>query len=143
GLLLGWLLLRTHPKAGLLVTAAFCLASVVWALLVPGTWFLLSFGLMGAGELWGVYYPNYILCCSAKDKMRRNMAFTSMLNMPSGFTPVLYGFIVKRVGDASGDEKLGFQVSFVVAIGLLIATLLVVLLLLPTRPKPSAADGQQ
>src|SRR5439155_6721692 len=61
GLGLGWLLARTHPKAGMLVTGGFCLASVAWVSLVPGLWFLLSFGLMGCGELFGVYYPNYIL----------------------------------------------------------------------------------
>ena len=35
-------------------------------MLVPGPWFLLAFGLLGAGELYGVYFPNYILCCSPK-----------------------------------------------------------------------------
>jgi MFS family permease len=134
GLFLGWLLTRTHPKAGMLVTGSFCLASVVWVLLVPGIWFLLSFGLMGVGELFGVYYPNYILSCSAKAKIRRNMAFSIMLNMPSGFAPLLFGFIATTIGARYGDEKFGFQVSFLASISLLILTLLLVLVALPARP---------
>jgi hypothetical protein len=140
GLLLGWLLARTHPKAGMLVTGGFCLASVAWVSLVPGRWFLLSFGLMGAGELFGVYYPNYILSCSPKEKMRRNMAFTSMLNMPSGFAPLLFGFIADTVGAAADNKKLGFQMSFLVAAAFLSAALLVVQLMLPARPQPQDPD---
>jgi hypothetical protein len=139
GLLLGWLLTRTNPRVGMLVTGAFCLASVAWVMVAPGMWFLLSFGLMGVGELFGVYYPNYIFSCSAKSKIRRNMAFSSMLNMPSSFSPYLFGWITKAVGGATGDTKLGFQVSFATSIGLLITALFLVLLL-PTRPRPRKAD---
>ena len=46
---------RCRTDLALLVTGAFCLSSVVWILVAPGIWFLVSFGLMGAGELWGVY----------------------------------------------------------------------------------------
>ncbi|HMC64161.1 MAG TPA: MFS transporter, partial [Gemmataceae bacterium] len=140
GLFLGWLLTRTHAKAGLLVTGAFCLASVAWVLLASGQWFLLSFGIMGMGELFGVYYPNYILCCSAKSKMRRNMAFTSMLNMPSGFAPLLFGQIADRVGRATGDKKFGFEMSFWASIAILAATLLLVQFALPARPRPRESD---
>jgi hypothetical protein len=131
GLLLGWLLTKSHPKAGLLVTTTFCLASVGWALLVPGKWFLISFGLMGAGELWGVYYPNYILCCSAPSRMRRNMAFTSMLYMPTGFAAYFFGAIA---------DWFGLRTSFVISLVVLGATLLFVQLLLPDRPRPRGAD---
>jgi MFS family permease len=140
GLLLGWILTKTNPKVGMLVTGAFCLASVVWVLVAPGMWFLLSFGLMGVGELFGVYYPNYIFSCSAKSKIRRNMAFSSMLNMPSSFSPFLYGWITKTVGSSTGDAKLGFQMSFLVAIAILVVTLGLVQLLLPTRPCPRKED---
>jgi hypothetical protein len=78
GLFLGWLLTRTNPKAGMLVTSACALLAVVWAMFVPGTWFLLSFGLLGMGELYGVYGPNYILSASPKAHMRRNMSFSTM-----------------------------------------------------------------
>ena len=128
GLFLGWLLTRTHPKAGLLVTGGFCLASVVWIVATPGAWFLLSFGLMGAGELWGVYYPNYILSASAKSRMRRNMAIISLLYMPTGFVTLLFGIIA---------DRFGLRTSFVVSIAILAGTLLFVQLMLPARPCPS------
>jgi hypothetical protein len=106
GLFLGWWLTRTSPKAGMLLTGLFCLMSVSWALVAPGTWFLLSFGLMGAGELMGVYYPNYIFSCSTKAKMRRNMAFSSMLFWFSWWAPGLYGQIADRMGAAGSPPVL-------------------------------------
>lgn len=131
GLLLGWLLTRTHPRAGLMVTGAFCLASVLWVLGSSGKWFLLSFGLMGVGELFGVYYPNYILSCSAKARMRRNMAFTSMLNMPLGVIAIVYGLLA---------DNYGSRASFFLAIALLVLTLLLVQFGLPARPQPSEPE---
>ncbi len=139
GFTLGWLLTRTHPKAGMLATGSLCLAAVVWALMAPGEWFLLSFGIMGAGELFGIYYPNYILNCSPKSRMRRNMAFTSMMNLFAGLAPVLYGFISDRAGAAYG-KKFGFQLSFLASIGLLVAALGIVLFTLPARPRPRESD---
>jgi MFS family permease len=141
GLILGWFLTKTNPKAGLLITAGFCLASVLWALLAPRAWihvgtaaipiFLVSFALMGAGELFGVYYPNYILSCSARSRMRRNMALTSMLNMPSGFAALLFGFVA---------HDYGIRWSFVLSIVILAATILLVQIGLPARPSPRESD---
>jgi len=138
GFFLGWLLMRTNPKTLLLVTAGLTLAGVAWALGAPGKWFLLSFGILGAGELFGVYYPNYILGCSPKSKMRRNMAFASLVTMPVGFAPVLFGFISDTLG--THDKKFGFQASFVAAIILLLAAIVLVLLTLPAQPRPRASD---
>lgn len=127
GLFLGWLLTRTNPKAGLLVTGGFCLAGVMWALVAPGMLFLVSFGFMGAGELLGVYYPNYIMMCSAPSKIRRNMAFTSMLNMPCGFAAVLFGLIA---------DEVSLRASFLVSAAMLMVVLLLVQVGLPPRPRP-------
>ena len=82
GLLLGWLLVRTHPRAGLTATTFLCLAGLVWALLVPGKWYLVSFGILGAGELYGVYYPNYLISCSPTSMVRRNLAYANLLALP-------------------------------------------------------------
>jgi hypothetical protein len=136
GLALGLLLTRTHPKVGVLVTGGFCLAAVLWVLWVPGVWFMAAFGLIGIGELFGVYCPNYILSCSPKARMRRNMAFTSMLNMPAGFSPVLYGAIAESVRTATGNERLGFQASFGASAAMLVAMLLLAAVALPARPRP-------
>ncbi len=131
GLALGYLLVRTSARMGMIVTGACCLASVLWVLTVSGKGFLLSFGLMGIGELFGVYYPNYILSCSAKAKMRRNISFTYLLNVPLGFVGVVYGLLADHYGSRS---------SFALSVGLLVVTLLLVQLGLPAQPRPRPAD---
>ena len=131
GFALGWLLTRTHPKAGLLVTAGLAIAGVTWALFVPGKAYLVGFGLLGAGELFGVYYYNYILCCSPKSRVRRNMAFMAMMNVPVGVAPVLFGAI---------SEYSGLRSSFCVAIVLAALAMLLAGLLLPRHPQPCPAD---
>ena len=135
GFLLGWLLTRTHPKAGPMVTAGLSLCSVLWALLVPGRWFLLSFGLMGAGELFDAYFRNYIICCSPGSQMRRNVAFLSMIGLPIGFTPYFFGRVVDEVG-AIYSEKIGFQAAFFVALSLLACGLVLMFCLMPRNPRP-------
>ena len=86
---------------------------------------------MGAGELWGVYYPNYVVTASAKSRIRRNMSIVILLYMPQGFGPVLFG----RIADGWG-----LRASFYAAGGVLAATLLFVQLMLPARPRPRQSD---
>jgi hypothetical protein len=131
GVFLGWLVTRTHPKANLLVTGSLCLAGVWWALVVPGKWYLVSFALLGGGELFGFYYPYYILCCSAKSRMRRNMAYASMITWPVGFAGILFGRI---------SDNFGLPMSFVVSYWIIAATLLLVYFGLPARPGPRESD---
>ena len=131
GLALGWLLAKTSPRAGLIATALICFAGVLWAVLVPGKWFMISFGLLGAGELYGNYYPNYILSCSPTSKMRRNMALSGMLPMISAPAAVFFGWI---------SHHYGFNWSFYVAMGIIAATIFVVIATLPAHPRPRRQD---
>lgn len=139
GFLLGWLLIRSNPRNLLLATAGLIFAGVLWALLVPGPWFLLSFGILGAGELFGVYYPNFILDCSPRSQLRRNMVFTGMITMPVGFAPILFGLIADSVGRV--NKTLGFQVSFIVSLVVLAGAMILVRSALPARPW--AADEER
>jgi hypothetical protein len=138
GFCLGWLLIRTNPRALLVTTASLTLLGVGWALLVPNRWLLVSFGILGAGELFGVYYPNYILGCSPRSQLRRNMAFTSLITMPVGLAAVAFGMISDRLG--ATDRKFGFQASFVAAMLLLAAAIVLVLVALPRRPRPEEPE---
>lgn len=131
GLLLGWLLVRPHPRAGLLATTSLCLAGLVWALLVPGKWYLVCFGILGAGELCGVYYPNYIITCSPKSRVRRNLAYAQLLALPVTLAPVVFGKI---------SDSYGLRCSIEVAAVLLVVTIFLVQLALPRQPSVSAAD---
>lgn len=131
GFLLGWLLVRTNPKVPLLVTAGLLMLGVLWVLFAPGYWFLLAFGINGAGELFGVYYVNYPAQCSPRSQVRRNISFLMLISALVGLAPVGYGFI---------SDNWGLRASFIAALLLLIATTAMVVLKLPWRPQPRPQD---
>ena len=90
---------------------------------------------MGAGELFGVYYPNYILGCSPKAMVRRNLAFANLLSGGgAGLAPVLYGAISDGLGKT--DKAFGYSMSFVASLVVLVGTIVLVLTKLPARPRP-------
>lgn len=144
GMFLGWVLSRTHPKAGVLLAASLGLAAVLCAALAPGKWFLLSFGLLGGGELFGIYVTNYILCCSPRNEMRRYMAFTMVTLFPAAFAGILFGIISDHFrSNASSPDSLAhaYQLSFFVAAGF-IALGIALALFLPARPRPEDGEPQ-
>src|SRR5262249_55955134 len=101
--------------------------------------FLLSFGLMGSAELFGIYVTNYILCCSPKALMRRYMAFTMLTLFPAAPAGALFGSISDRF---QGSERaFGFQLSFAVAAAF-IGLGIVLALFLPARPRPQEPEPE-
>ncbi len=140
GTLLGWLLTRTNPRAGILATSSIFLASQVWAMLVTGPWYLVAAGIFGAGELIGVYCPNYICSASRTNDLRRNMAFATMLMVPAAPAGYLYGAIVDFVSQhkltALGmtPAELGYRLSFLVCGLFILSGIVVAVTLLPKRP---------
>lgn len=133
GVLLGWLLIRTNPKTMLLTTTAILVFGMTWVLNATGAWYLVSFGLLGAGELFGVYFPNYIATSSSKSQVRANMAYMGLLGSLVGFASVLFGVISDRWSRIA---------SFYVAMGILLAAMLLIAVVLPARPAPQgSADG--
>jgi hypothetical protein len=139
GLGLGWLLWRTTPRAGLLATAAFYLASQLWAMSFVGPLYLVAFGLYGAGELIGVYGPNYVLSASRPAEIRRNMALTccfSTLSAPAG---ILFGAISAHYQER-GQAAFGYQASFAACAAFISVGILLALVMLPARPRPEPAE---
>jgi MFS family permease len=134
GFLLGWLLTRTNPRAGILVTSGLYIAAQLWALFATGTWYLLAFGLYGAGELVGVYAPNYILSASAPSKIRRNMALTTLMMAPVAPAAYLFGTLSDRLGKLHGPA-FGFRASFAACAAVMALGVLVALAFLPPRPR--------
>ena len=138
---LGWLLTRTNPRAGILATATICLASQLWAMLVTGPWYLAAFVIFGAGELIGVYSPNYICSASRTQDLRRNMAFATMLMVPAAPAGYLYGAIVDYVKQqeltAFGMDSvaLGFRLSFLISGLLILSGIVVAVVFLPKKPR--------
>ena len=133
GIFLGWLLVRSFPKLPLIATTSLCMLAVVITMFAPGYWFLLSFGIMGAGELFGLYFPNYVACCSAPEKTRRNMAFCGLILLPCGAMPLVYGSVVDRLKTPLGEQT-AFQVSFGISLTILLVALILVVWCLPRRP---------
>ena len=144
GSLLGWVLMKTSPRAGILATSLTFLGAMIWAMCATGPWYLLAFGLHGAGELVGVYAPNYIVSASRSDQMRRNMAFVTMLMVPAAPAGYLYGAIVdavKRSGTTlmgMNSVTLGYRLSFAACAVLILAGIVLAVCALPAKPQPEA-----
>ena len=137
GLFLGWLLTKTNPRAGILTTAGIYVAAQVWALFASGTFYLVAFGIYGAGELAGVYCPNYILSASRKQDYRRAMAFVTMLMVPAAPTGYMYGAIVDGLSTEFGPAT-AFRASFGVCALLILCGIALALMMLPARPQSSS-----
>jgi MFS family permease len=135
GLVLGWLLTRTNPKVGLVVTALLFVAAVLWAMVATPTTYLLVFGIYGAGELIGVYAPKYILSASRQEDTRRNMAFVTMMMAPAAPAGYLFGLISEVSGQWYGKAA-GFRISFAVCAALMLAGVALAVAWLPARPGP-------
>jgi hypothetical protein len=136
GLALGWILKRTNPRMNLFVTAMLGIAAVLWILSArrlfgPSLLFMVAFGLNGAGELMGHYYPYYVFCLSPKSQTRRNIAFVTLVNMPIAFSPALFGLI---------SDRWSLTASFWAALAMMVAALVLVAGVLPARPRPRAED---
>ena len=98
----------------------------------PGKWYLVTFGILGAGELYGVYYPNYLVCCSPASQVRRNLAYAQLLALPVSVAPLIYGMI---------SDSYGLRISVETAAVLLLGTILLIQLALPRRPGIAPSDG--
>jgi MFS family permease len=147
GTALGWMLSRTSPRAGILATSALFLVAQIWALCVTGPWYLLAFGIFGAGELIGVYAPNYMACASRTEDLRRNMAFSTMLMVPASPMGYVFGSIVdlsrQQGWSIAGmdPDTLGFRISFLLCALMILAGMVVTIGCLPAHPRQSG-DGQ-
>lgn len=127
---LGWLVTKIHARATLMATTSICIAGIVWALFVPGQWYLLGFGLLGAGELFYVYYLNYIVSSSPPERMRENTAYTNLITVLIGIMPIVFGLV---------SDRYGLRASFVVAIGILTLALILVRTRLPKQPQTASS----
>jgi len=136
GLILGWMLSRTSPRAGLLATGMVFTLAPLWAGATQGTAFLLAFAIYGGGELVGVYAPNYILEASRPADLRRNMAISNLLMAPAAPAGLLFGRVADLLQRADAPS-LGLRVSFVLCAAIMAAGLCLAWWKLPANPRAS------
>ncbi len=127
GFLIGMLVARRGARSGVVATAALTAAGVLWLLTMRGDAYLGAFALFGAGELAGVYYPNFCMVASKPEHVKRNLSFFFL----NGLIPVaaIHGWIA---------DKWSFQTSFTV--GLIAALIAVVMALMLPYRKPVNKD---
>jgi len=124
GYLLGVMTLRYGIRLPLIVTVGLLGGAILWAWTVSGHAYLLSFGLMGAGELGGAYFPNYLVAVSPVETGARNQALLTLATPVAGLAATLHGALT---------DHYGFSASF----GFGLSTVLLALCLLwrlPTIP---------
>ncbi len=52
---------------------------------------LLAFGILGAGELGGAYFPNYVVSISSAASAARNLSLLTLVSPVSGIGPIAHG----------------------------------------------------
>jgi MFS family permease len=130
GFLLGMLALRKGVKAPMLCTALLLAFALVWAASVRGWSYLFTFGLIGAGELGGAYFPNYLIALSTLASNPRNQAVLVLAVPAASVAPVLHGLLT---------DTFGFSASLFLA-GLTIAFSILLILRLPSAAGRGATD---
>ena len=128
GFLLGALALRRGIRSPVTTTVLLVGAGIAWAWLVPGYGYLLSFGLLGAGELGGAYLPNYVVSISPAAEGARNMSVMALAPLASSVAPATHGALT---------DGFGFSASFGFAIATILASLWLVFRLPIIRPTKS------
>ncbi|RPI81154.1 MAG: hypothetical protein EHM42_11095 [Planctomycetaceae bacterium] len=137
GICLGALLARTNPRAGLLATGLIFTLAPLYAVFASGLAYLATFQIYGAGELVGVYAPNYLLSASRPRDLRRNMAYANLLMAPAAPLGLVFGRLADVVG-AAATRATGYRASFLLCAAIMGLGLLLALVWLPKRPVPPA-----
>lgn len=125
GFLLGGLTMKKGVKAPVLATVLLLGSALVWAAVARGWLYLFTFGLMGAGELGGAYFPNYLIAISSMAGNPLNQAVLVLATPASSIAPVLHGYLTETF-DVSASLVLG---------GVTIALALLLILRLPPVKK--------
>jgi MFS family permease len=137
GMLLGLLVAKTSPRAGLLATGLVYLLAPTYAAFATGLAYLATFPIYGAGELVGVYAPNYLLAASRPRDLRRNMAVANLLMVPAAPLGLVFGAVSDMVGKRSTEAE-GYRASFLLCTAIMGLGLVLAWRWLPPRPRPPA-----
>ena len=126
---LGLLAMRYGLRMSALTSSALLCASVVWAWTVPGYGYLFAFGLIGAGQLGGTYFPNFAAVLSSPEAGTRNLALIQLAAPAAFFGPAVHGWLV---------DQSGFPASFIFGLAAAVLSMLMVTAI-KDRARPDAA----
>ena len=98
GYFLGALAVRFGLRASVIACLALSAAAVVWGGFASNYWYLLAFGLMGAGELGGAYFPVFAQTLAPIKFGPRNLSILTLAVPAASFAPVLIGALSDRWG---------------------------------------------
>ncbi|MDB6168025.1 MAG: transporter [Verrucomicrobia bacterium] len=125
---LGTIAARRGAWLPVMITVVLVGAGIGWAYFSTGKAYLVAFGLMGAGELGGIYFFNYFISISAPEHVARNLGMLALVTPLSAVAPPLYGLVT---------DRFGFHASF--AMGIIAAVIALVLVAAARRPGNFAA----
>jgi len=99
---LGSIAARYGARKAMVTTVVFVGLGMAWPFVSSGYGYLGAFGLMGAGELGGIYFINYVISISHPAHTTRNLALLSLVAPVSSVAPALHGSLTDAFGfDAS------------------------------------------
>jgi MFS family permease len=91
-------------RVAIIATVVLVGLGTLWPFVSSGYGFLAAFGLMGAGELGGAYFANYMISISTPASTTRNLAFLSLVGPLSSVAPAIHGRLT---------DVFGFHASFI------------------------------
>ena len=101
---LGWIAMRYGLRASAMWSVALLAIGILWGWGVPDMAYLLAFGFIGAGELGGTYFPNFVAVLSSPEAGTRNLALVQLATPFASFAPAAHGGLA---------DAFGFPASFV------------------------------
>ena len=114
---LGLLAMHYGLRLSALTSSALLGASVIWAWTVPGYGYLFAFGLIGAGQLGGTYFPNFVALLSSPEAGPRNLSLIQMAAPAAFFGPAVHGWLL---------DEWGFPASFIFGLAAAVLSMLLV-----------------
>jgi hypothetical protein len=98
GYFLGVMAIRWGDQAPTIATVLMVGGAVFWGWAVPGYAYLLAFGLIGAGELGGAWFPNYVISLSSPEAGARNLSLLTLAAPLASISPLLHGALTDLFG---------------------------------------------
>lgn len=127
GFLLGALAIRRSTRAPVVGTVLLIGMGILWAWMIPGYGFLIAFAMIGAGELGGAYFPNYVVTVSSPEAGARNLSILTLASPVASIAPMIYGGLT---------QLYGYSVSFAFGILITLPALGLVLMLPNSSTQP-------